>query len=216
LDDATVRHFVAAAYGHNHQLGLLIDVLATTGCRPSQVVRLTVGDLLIVDAAEPILRMPKSGKGGAVDRTARKAMRYSVPITAALGLLLRQEASGRDPDDFLLRQPNGDVWPDKNPSGQYRRDVTEIIRNIGLDPDTVTLYALRHSFVVRALLKNIPIRLVAALVDSSVSQIEATYSRHIAEHSDRIARSALLHPEPPSGVNAVVVPLTRAKGDSRQ
>jgi len=58
------------------------------------------------------------------------------------------------------------------------------------------------------LLKNIPIRLIAALHNTSVGQIERNYSRHITEHSsDDLARTGLL-PEPtPASGN--VVPLAR-------
>jgi len=45
LPDNKVLEFVAVAYGLDRQLGLLIDVLANTGARPSQAVRLRVEDL---------------------------------------------------------------------------------------------------------------------------------------------------------------------------
>jgi hypothetical protein len=70
------------------------------------------------------------------------------------------------------------------------------------------MYALRHSSIVRMLLRNIPIRLIAALHNTSVGQIERNYSRHITEHdSDAISRRALLEP----AADANIIPL-RAKG----
>ena len=54
------------------------------------------------------------------------------------------------------------------------------------------MYALRHSSIVRALLANVPIRIVAALHDTSVVMIEKTYSSHIADHADVVARPSLL------------------------
>jgi hypothetical protein len=39
------------------------------------------------------------------------------------------------------------------------------------------MYALRHSSIVRMLLQNIPIRLVASLHNTSTTMIERTYSR---------------------------------------
>jgi poly-gamma-glutamate capsule biosynthesis protein CapA/YwtB (metallophosphatase superfamily) len=42
------------------------------------------------------------------------------------------------------------------------------------------------------LLANTPIRIVSTLHDTSVKMIERTYSRHIAEHTDALARRALL------------------------
>lgn len=55
-----------------------------------------------------------------------------------------------------------------------------------------TIYALRHSNVVRQLLADVPIRVVAVNHDTSVAMIERTYSRHIADHADALARRALL------------------------
>ena len=72
-----------------------------------------------------------------------------------------------------------------------------------LDPDEVTLYALRHSSIVRQLLANVPIRIVATLHDTSVKMIERTYSRHIAEHTDALARRALLDVSQPTANNVI-------------
>ena len=69
----------------------------------------------------------------------------------------------------------------------------------------VTMYALRHSSIVRMLLQNIPIRLVASLHNTSITMIERTYSRFITEHSDDISRKALLQPEPQIGNNVVAI-----------
>jgi hypothetical protein len=69
----------------------------------------------------------------------------------------------------------------------------------------VTLYALRHSSIVRQLLANVPIRIVATLHDTSVNMIERTYSRHIAEHTDALARRALLDTARPAPENVVAL-----------
>ena len=67
----------------------------------------------------------------------------------------------------------------------------------------MTAYALRHSSIVRRLLLNQPIRVVAALHDTSVTQIERNYSAHITEHSDDVARAGLL-PDAPTAAGAVI------------
>jgi hypothetical protein len=64
---------------------------------------------------------------------------------------------------------------------------------------------LRHSSIVRALLVNIPIRLIASLHNTSVAMIEKHYSKHIAEYADDLARVALLQHEPPHGGNVVAM-----------
>src|SRR6516225_1189424 len=94
LSDDKVRKFVAAAYAHDEKLGLLVDVLAVTGARPSQVVRLRVEDLHD-HPVRPKLMMPKSAKGGGRNRSQKKNERYSVPITPHLAAKLKDAASGR-------------------------------------------------------------------------------------------------------------------------
>lgn len=195
LDDNVVRAFVAAAYAQNEKFGLLVDVLAVTGARPSQVARLLVEDLRC-HPTKPQLKMPKSGKGGDRDRVKRKSERFSIPITPALAVKLKQAAGNRVDDMPLLLQSDGTPWSNEDGFTQYRDNVRKVVKAIGLDPDKVTLYALRHSSIVRMLLRNIPIRLVASLHDTSVKQIESNYSKHITEHSDEHARAALLDLEP--------------------
>ena len=149
--------------------------------------------------------MPKSGKGGGRNRSQKKLERYSVPITVALSRKLKAAAKGRAGDAPLLLCAAGRPWR-ANPSRDYREPVREVLSTIGEDPDTVTLYALRHSSIVRMLLKNIPIRLIAALHNTSVGQIERNYSKNITEtHSDDLTRTGLLSEPAPAADN--VIPL---------
>jgi integrase len=208
LSDVTVREFVATAYGHDHQLGLFVDVLAVTGARPSQAVRLRVQDFHN-HPVRPKLMMPKSAKGGGRNRSQKKHERYSVPITPALAAELKDAASGRADDAPLLVQSDGSAWGD-NPGQRYHRQIDKIVSAIGVDPAVVTVYALRHSSIVRMLLQNVPIRLVASLHNTSVAMIEKTYSKYITEHSDDISRKALLlHEEPQAAIADNVVALAR-------
>ena len=117
-----------------------------------------------------------------------------MPITAQLAARLKVAARGRaDHAPLLLqsrRQPVGRQSRCRLPSrGQEDRDRHRA------DPDA-TMYALRHSSIVRMLLQNVPIRLVASLHNTSATMIERTYSKYITEHSDDISRKALLQHEP--------------------
>jgi integrase len=208
ISDAKVSEFVSAAYALDDKLGLLIDVLAITGARPSQAVRLQIENLQD-HAVRPKLMMPKSAKGGGRNRSQKRHERYSVPITVQLAARLKEAARGRASDAPLLLQNDGSPWP-KHPGQHRHRQVDKVVTAIGLDPDVVTMYALRHSSIVRMLLKNIPIRLVASLHNTSVAMVERTYSRYITEHSDDISRAALLQHEPPlAGDNVVALPNAR-------
>jgi integrase len=194
LTDDQVRAVLAAAYERDPQLGLFVDVLAATGSRPCQVARLTIADLQDIP---PRLMMPRSAKGGSRDRLARLAEHVAVPITAALARRLRAAAEGRPTDAPLLIRRTGEPWG-HDPNVVYRRAVREVIASVGLDPDRVTLYALRHSAVTRQLLAGTPIRVVAALCDTSVTMIEKHYAKDIASHSDEIFRRGLLQDEAPA------------------
>jgi integrase len=207
LDDKTVGGFINASYAHCFGLGLFVHVLAETGARPSQAARLLVEDLH--GGANPRLSMPKSAKGGSKNRVARKHERVNVPISKALAATLKKAAKGRKPDMPLLLQGDGQPWS-KSPSNDYRADIAEVVRAIGRDPEEVTLYALRHSSIVRALKRNVPVRIVAATHDTSIVQIERTYSKYITDHTDDISRAALLQHEPaPVGDNVVALPNAR-------
>jgi hypothetical protein len=197
LDDDQVRAIVAAAYfppAGSSALGIFVETLAISGTRPSQAARLTVGDLL-ADPKAPRLMMPRSGKGGSRNRIERKSQRFPVPITPALARKLQAAAAGRADGAPLLPQGDGTSWE----NAQHRTAMRTVVAAAGLDPDVVTMYSLRHSSIVRALLLNIPIRVIAATHDTSVAMIEANYSRHIAEHSDELSRRALLQDEPAAG-----------------
>jgi integrase len=198
-DDGTVRNIVRVAYDHDRALGLMVEVAAVTGARLSQLARLEVGDLQ-ADRAEPRLLMPLSAKGRRRDK---RHERRPVPITPALAAVLKQEAAGRPHDAPLLLRDNGERWGHGR-RRHHRNDFRAVVEAAALDPDVVTLSALRHSSIVRMLIANTPIRIVATLHDTSVKMIERTYSKHIAEYTDAHARRALLDTATLAAGNVVV------------
>ena len=114
-------------------------------------------------------------------------------------------AAGRTDNEPLLLQSDGSPW-DKNPGQYYHRQVGKVVTAVGLDPADVTMYALRHSSIVRMLVRNVPIRLVASLHNTSVAMIEKHYSRYITEHSiDDITRAGLLSEPMPAADNVVAL-----------
>jgi integrase len=194
----------ARAYDHDRALGLMVEVAAVTGARLSQLARLEVADLQ-ADGPEPRLLMPLSAKGRARNK---RHERRPVPITGALASVRKQEAADRASGVPLLTRADGSGWGHSR-TRHHRDDFRAVVQAAELDPDEVTLYALRHSSIVRQLLANVPIRIVATLHDTSVRMIERTYSRYIAGHSDAIARRALLEIQQPSAAN--VVPLSKGR-----
>ena len=147
--------------------------------------------------------MPSSRKGKGIKRIERKP----VPITSSLAAQLRQAAGNRARTEPLLLKADVQPWRPNN--ADYRTPVLSAVRRAGLDP-TVTLYALRHSSIVRALLAGVPPRVVCASHDTSIPMLERTYSEHILDHSDTVARRALLDTAQPSAGNVVSLPGRRS------
>ena len=95
-----------------------------------------------------------------------------MPITVGLAARLKTAAAGRPHDAPLLLWRDDRGWGD-DPSVNYRADMRAIVAEVGLDPTVVTAYAFRHSSICRQLLANVPVRVVASVHDTSVTQIEA-------------------------------------------
>jgi integrase len=209
LADDEVRRLVEAAYAKNNRFGLFVETLAQTGARPSQAARIEVGDLRLDNPAAPQLNVPRSGKGGGRLRIERKVTRVGVPIPKALADRLKTAAAGRPPSAPLLIWRDDRGWGN-DPSANYRAEMRAIVVEVGLDPTEVTAYAFRHSSIVRQLLADVPVRIVAAGHDTSITQIEAHYSKYITEHSDALTRKGLLQLDVPAAA-ANVVAIGRAR-----
>jgi integrase len=183
IGDADLRRLIEAAYAQSQELGLLVETGAVTGARRSSLARLTIGDLQ--DGQAPRLLMPTSVKGKGVKRFDKRP----VPIPDSLAVKLRVASAGRSDSAPLLVEPGtGVAWAPSNHWELFR----EITAKVGLDPNVVTFNALRHSSITRQLLNGTPVRLVAQMHDTSVSQIEATYSKYIGEHGEALYRRGLL------------------------
>jgi integrase len=186
LRDPEVLALIEQASAYGKEFGLLVLVAAITGARVSQIQRLEVQDLQLGRA--PRLMMPASRKG----KGAKKVMRRPVPISVGLAATLAAAVNDRAPTAPLLVKPSGGLWKKSNHSRPFAR----VARRADLNPKEVTLYALRHSSIVRQLLAGVPIRVVAVNHDTSVVMIERTYSRYISDHADALARAALLDTTP--------------------
>jgi integrase len=193
LADDVVRNLIAEAYNQSPEFGLLVELAAITGARVSQIGRLEVQDLQVGPA--PRLMMPASRKG----KGTKAILRRPVPIPPSL--TARLTATDRSPGAPLITRPNGTPWKKHAHSVLFARAVT----GCGLDPAEVTIYALRHSSIVRQLLAGVPVRVVAAGHDTSVTMIERTYSRYIGDHADALARGAILDMAPADKPKLTVV-----------
>ncbi|WP_163265623.1 tyrosine-type recombinase/integrase [Chelativorans alearense] len=214
LTDAQVGRLISAAQDIDAEqewdgdLLRLVVVLAATGARFSQIVRMKVGD---VQRAQGRLMVPVSRKG-------KGGKRGSVPTPVGKDVLdtLQPVVTGRANDDPLLerwrhKQEPGSVgnWqragrgPWQSPSELVR--PWHGIRARAEMPDVIP-YALRHSSIVKGIRANLPIRLVAALHDTSTAMIERHYSKWITTGLEEMARAAIV-PLVPQEDSAKIVQL---------
>ena len=197
LSDQVIREIIIAAFAIGPELGLLVETAAVTGARVSQIANLRVADLQ-ADRPDPRLMMPSSRKG----RGQKKVTHVPVPIPISVAEKLERASKGKAIDAPLLTKPSDERWKQSDHSRLFRRAVV----GAALDPGEVTLYALRHSSIVRDLLANVPVRIVATKHDTSIPMIERNYSKYIADHADILSRRAMLDPDAVAGHNVISLP----------
>ena len=216
LSDGQVALLISAAreidaeQGWEGDLFRLVVVLAATGARFSQVARMRVGDVQ-AKAGRLMVPVSRKGRGGKVGET-------PVPVGSDVLTSLRPAVTGRAANAVLFER-----WRSKQIAGSIRweragrgpwQTPAELVRpwaaireRAGLP--SVIPYALRHSSIVRGIRANLPVRLVAALHDTSVAMIERHYGRFIADGLDALAAKAVV-PLVPQESDAKVIRLTRA------
>ncbi|RWL45278.1 MAG: integrase [Mesorhizobium sp.] len=199
LPDADIAEVLRAARevdaeeGWEGDLFRLVLVLTATGARLSQVARIRVADCQI---AQSRLLVPTSRKGRGVRNgtitvpVGRDVVDELVPVTVT-----------RSPDAVLLERwrhvqaPGKLEWQrDSRGPWQSAADLArpwQAIRDRAKLPDVIP-YALRHTSIVKGIRANLPIRLVAALHDTSTAMIERHYSKWITSGLEDLARSAIV------------------------
>jgi len=200
LGDADIRRIISAArdtdtvQDWDGDLAQLVIILAATGARFSQIIRMKVSD---VQPDKGRLMVPVSHKGRGEKRTEHVGVQVGQDVVDAL----RPAIYGRPgPSPLLERwrrvQISQTDWkrdrrgPWRSASELTRIWVT-IVAKAGL-PDDILPYCLRHSSIVRGLRAGLPTRLVAAIHDTSVSMIEKHYSAYVVDAMDDIAARAVV------------------------
>lgn len=194
LEDSQVREIIRTAVEQDEDgdFALLVILLAATGARFSQLKRMTVADVQLEHSR---ILIPTSFKG-----KGRSPALIKVCIGPDVAQVLRRAVVGRKKDEILLqrwryRQVSPTRWekvaraPWKTAS-EMTRSWNRVVDAIGLE-GTIP-YALRHTSIVRGIKANLPIRLVAALHDTSVVMIERHYSRWITEGLEELAARAVV------------------------
>ena len=193
LSDADVRRVVDAAYGVDPDLGALVLTLASTGARFGQVARILVADL---QPEAGRVMVPASAKGRGIKQRRHSA----VPLGPDAVERLKGLTIGRGGHEPLLmrwvsRQAAPGKWehvgraPWLHASGMSH-NWRKALAAAGVPH--VEPYSLRHSSIVRGLRSGVPVRIVAALHDTSSTMIEQHYSAFILDAADELARRAVV------------------------
>jgi integrase len=194
LEDDQVREIIRLAreLDEDGDFALVVILLAATGARFSQLRRMTVGD---VQPEHSRVLVPTSFKG-----KGRSPELIKVPVGKDVLEALQPAIVGRKNAETLLqkwryKQVNATKWV-RNSRGPWKtasemtREWRCVVAQAGLEG--VIPYALRHTSIVRGIRANLPIRLVAALHDTSVVMIERHYSRWITEGLEEMAAKAIV------------------------
>lgn len=213
LPDEDVRRILAAARDFDAEgewegdLFRIICVLAATGARFSQIVRMTVAD---VQPEHGRLMVPVSHKG-----RGNKAARHTpVQVGDDVIAALRAALAGRKKAEALFLRPHWQRFGPRERVGrgpwkvaaEITRPWQEIVKRAGLPTSTIP-YALRHSSIVRGIRAGLPIRLVASIHDTSTAMIERHYAAFIASAMDELARRAVMPGLVPATAGAKVIEL---------
>jgi integrase len=189
LSDAEQQRLIDACEPGLKEFALLV---AWTGARPGrELTEARVRDF-DPEAATLTVRSNKGHRG--------KLRQREVYLgDQALALLLRL-ASGKRQDEHLLLTADGKPWT----KSLHARPVEAAVKKAGIDP-AATLYALRHSYISRALKQGIPTKAVADQCGTSMAMIQKHYAKFLPSDLAQYARVAAptLTAEPASRVVAL-------------
>lgn len=199
LTDSAVGALLAATreidgeQGWEGDLFRLVVTLAATGARFSQVARMRVADFQWTEQRlmVPVSRKGRGGKSGSIPvPVGRDVLEALLPVT-----------SGRVGNEPLLerwkhRQVAGAISWERVGRGAWQT-AAELVRpwqaiRERSEMQDVIPYALRHSSIVKGIRANLPIRLVAALHDTSTAMIERHYAKWITSGLEEMARAAIV------------------------
>lgn len=140
----------------------LVRAALETGCRYSELGRLTVGDFN-PDSGTLAIHASKSGQARHVVVTPEGAAFFS------------ELCVGRPDTASLLLRPNGETW---GPSNQTL-PINEACRRAGIVPP-INFHALRHTYASLAVMNGAPLHVVARNLGHVDTQMVEKYYGHLA------------------------------------
>ncbi len=151
-----------------------LELLEQTGCRPfSEGAKLTAADIDF-EKGRSIRRKHKTQKKGKT-----RTLYFPPTILARL-----KELAATYPTGPLLRNSRGNAWTRANVSSYLLR----VGEKLGIAP--VSAYVWRHGYIGNALVRGVPVDVVAELVGNSPSVIRSNYS-HLELMDEAMAAAAV-------------------------
>jgi integrase len=151
-----------------------LEVLEQTGCRPfSEAAKLEAKDVDF-EKGRSVRRKHKNEKKG-------KTRTIYFPPKALERL---KELAEKYPTGPLLRNRRGNAWT-RISASHY---LTRVCKKLKMPQ--VTAYAFRHTYITEALVRGVPVDVLAELVGNSPAVLRKNYS-HIAQMDDALAAAAL-------------------------
>jgi integrase len=113
-----------------------------------------------------------------------KTLRVNVGKTGARTVILQSSAvdffaklsDAREPQEYLFVRSDGNRWK----KSDQTRPIKEALRSAGFSPEG-SIYALRHTYISRAIEGGVPLNIIADNCGTSVRMIEKTYAKILAE-----------------------------------
>ena len=96
--------------------------------------------------------------------------------------LLRQMASGKRAQNYLLTTATGTRWT----TSLHTRPFAAAVARAGLDPATV-FYSLRHTWISRALASGVPVKAVGDHCGTSIAMLQRYYAKFLPGDQQRYA-----------------------------
>lgn len=175
-----------------------LTALWETGARPSEVYKVTAAEVDL-DKKAWILK-PKRQKTGR--KTGRSRIIY---LTESMVVLTRR-LMAEHPEGPIFRNTRGGPWTTNSLACRFRR-----IRESHGYGGEVAAYAIRHRFVTDALLAEVSVATVSALVGHVDTHMVSRTYNHINNHNDHLSRSVgKVRPPSHSGDMAPGTPLEHA------
>lgn len=173
FDSAQFGKLLKAARAADPAFADLLEVAWLTGARYGELAACNVEHF---DHRAGTLEIP-SGKTG----------QRVVVLTKDATATLKRIAGKRPADAPLLARSGGGRWL----KSLQHRPMKAALKKAKL-PATASLYALRHSYVSRAIESSVPLNIIAANCGTSIQMIEKSYAKHL----DKMRRELLERASP--------------------